>query len=136
MSNNRYQQNNYDQEGGFDATNQSEMNDDYHGSGGDATQGSSTQRGAYKKGTKKFSNDTKQITPSTVRQLFGAKLAKDDQFEIDGVQVGLVTILGKIVSLVENENLTSYMIDDSTGVIEVKSWSNDNYAKSKRAEWQ
>ena len=78
----------------------------------------------------------RSITPSTVRQLFGAKLAKDDQFEIDGVQVGLVTILGKIVSLVENENLTSYMIDDSTGVIEVKSWSNDNYAKSKRAEWQ
>jgi replication factor A2 len=89
-----------------------------------------------KRTAKKFSNDQKQITPVTVRQLFGAKMTKDEAFEIHGIQVGTITLVGKIVSLIEKENFTSYMIDDSTGIIETKIWFNDNYMKEKKNEWR
>jgi replication factor A2 len=89
-----------------------------------------------KRTAKKFSNDQKQITPVTVRQLFGAKMTKDEAFEIHGIQVGTITLVGKIVSLIEKENFTSYMIDDSTGIIETKIWFNDNYMKGKKNEWR
>ena len=69
------------------------------------------------------------------QQLFGAKQGRDESFEIDGVTVGLVSFVGKIVSSVAKENMTSYMIDDTTGIIEVKIWANDEFIKSKREVW-
>jgi hypothetical protein len=124
-----------DNEGGFDPLNQSTVDDvdDYNQQQQQATQ-TPNKKGATNKGKRQISNDTKQITPITIRQIFSAKQSKDDTFEIDGAIVSLVTFVGKIISVIKKENMTSYMLDDSTGIIEVNLWANNDTTSKELKE--
>lgn len=62
----------------------------------------------------------------TVKQLLSTPPAADPQkLEVDGRELSQVQLVGQIRSVNKQSTNTQYMIDDSTGVIEVKRWGGD-----------
>ena len=46
----------------------------------------------------------------------------DDAFKVDGVELHQVKIVGNVLSVEEQSTFTKYVIEDSTGHVEVKLW--------------
>lgn len=84
--------------------------------------------------------NTQSLVAVTVKQMFNAASATaDDSFQIDGVDVHNVSIVGKIVSATEQSTCLIYKIDDGTGKVEVRFWidSDDSELLNRnKAEWQ
>lgn len=84
--------------------------------------------------------NTQSLVAVTVKQMFNAASATaDDSFQIDGVDVHNVTVVGKIVSATEQSTCLIYKIDDGTGKVEVRFWidSDDSELLNRnKAEWQ
>lgn len=75
----------------------------------------------------------------TIKQLFdGTSQTVDDQYEVDGAKLETVTLVGKVVSLAEQQLQLTLQIDDGTGVVDVKYWIEDNNdaAEQQRSEWR
>ena len=61
--------------------------------------------------------------PVTIKQLMSAKQEHpDDAFKVDGVELHQVKIGGNVLSVEEQSTFTKYVIEDSTGHVEVKLW--------------
>eukprot|EP00894_Picocystis_sp_ML_P000318 jgi/Pico_ML_1/50835/g1971.t2 len=88
----------------------------------------------------KEKKNTQSLVAVTVKQMFNAASATaDDSFQIDGVDVHNVSIVGKIVSATEQSTCLIYKIDDGTGKVEVRFWidSDDSELLNRnKAEWQ
>mmetsp|Transcript_1008 Transcript_1008/g.2092 ORF Transcript_1008/g.2092 Transcript_1008/m.2092 type:complete len:294 (-) Transcript_1008:1410-2291(-) len=65
------------------------------------------------------------VLPVTIKQLLQADL-KDEGVFIDGAEIGQVTVVGVISEISMESTGTSYMIDDSTGTVNVKTWVSDD----------
>ncbi|KAF1989264.1 replication protein A, subunit RPA32 [Aulographum hederae CBS 113979] len=103
------------------------------GGGGGFVQGGSQTSPAAQRTSR---NDT--LRPVTVKQLIDAQVPHHDQpFQIDGADVGQVTLVGQVRNVSVQTTNTTYRIDDGTGTIEVKQWQDaegDNSMKPKIAE--
>ncbi len=72
-------------------------------------------------GDKKNTGNT--LRPVTVKQIQSASQSHQDaDFKIDDVEIGQLTVVGKVLNLVSAHTNTTYKLDDTTGTIEVKQW--------------
>jgi len=74
-------------------------------------------------GTKKKSGATSHsIVPVTIKQLYSATPALEDNFRIDNQDVGQVEIVGHILTASELSTNLVFRLDDGTGKIDVRLW--------------
>lgn len=59
------------------------------------------------------------MVPLTVKQLLEAE-EKDSKFKVDGRPISQVTILGQILSIETQSTNVNYLVDDSTGKVNVR----------------
>merc|ERR1719411_852914 len=72
------------------------------------------------------SNAEKYLLPATIRMLKDAQVHDDGTAPvINGRKLTTVKLVGRIQGVDTKATYTSYLIDDSTGVIDVKQWSNN-----------
>merc|ERR1712088_1137526 len=69
---------------------------------------------------KKRSNN---LVPVTIRNI---KDADDEGLKVEGLDVGQLTVVGKILKIEHKETNTSFTIEDDSGEIEVIYWKNDD----------
>ena len=50
----------------------------------------------------------------------------EDGFKVEGLEVGMVTLMGKILSADHGETKSTIVIEDHTGSIEVVQWHDEN----------
>eukprot|EP01105_Mastigella_eilhardi_P007133 TRINITY_DN18587_c0_g1_i1.p2 TRINITY_DN18587_c0_g1~~TRINITY_DN18587_c0_g1_i1.p2 ORF type:complete len:262 (-),score=60.74 TRINITY_DN18587_c0_g1_i1:64-849(-) len=62
------------------------------------------------------------LVPATIKQLQTATQAHDDVFRVDERDIAMVTLVGVIESANEQSASATYMLNDSTGSIEVRIW--------------
>ncbi|KAH8727539.1 hypothetical protein GQ44DRAFT_703403 [Phaeosphaeriaceae sp. PMI808] len=105
------------------------------GGGGDASQQSPSG------GRRDYSQDT--LRPVTVKQLLGAQYAdptSDNPYKIDGATVTQITFVAQIRNVAATATHTVYKLDDGTGSIEAKLWTDrdaddsNDLAKAKLVE--
>lgn len=69
-------------------------------------------------------NADKYLLPATIRMLKEAELSEDGTARLmNGRKLTTVKLVGRIQAVDTKATYTSYIIDDSTGVIDVKKWS-------------
>lgn len=79
-------------------------------------------------------SDIQSVMPLTVRQLRNAQHGMDEVFRVDGQPLAQVTFIGRIVAVdTSHPTNTNYKIDDGTGIIDVKRWSEADEAGSTQA---
>jgi replication factor A2 len=93
--------------------------------------------------------------PVTIKQLFKATQAHpDDGFKVDGKELSQVpkylqlliilqlTLVGIIMNIQEQSTNINFVIDDSTGKIEVRFWvdaevdGNNEFSNRNRSQWR
>merc|ERR1711981_1454147 len=83
----------------------------------DSTQSTQTPGGGK---DKKRSNN---LVPVIIRNI---KDADDEGLKVEGLDVGQLTVVGKILKIEHKETNTSFTIEDDTGEIEIIYWKNDD----------
>ncbi|RVW52330.1 Replication protein A 32 kDa subunit A [Vitis vinifera] len=75
------------------------------------------------------SRDTQGLIPVTVKQISEASHSGDDKsnFQIDGVDVTNITLVGMVFDKSERVTDVSFALDDGTGRIECKRWVNEAF---------
>ncbi|KAH9304691.1 hypothetical protein KI387_009095, partial [Taxus chinensis] len=89
-------------------------------------------------GFQKTGNST-GLLPLTVKQISLATHKQSDEnsnYNIDGVEVNNVTLVGMVFSKEERITDVSFYLDDGTGKIEVKRWVNDAMESAEMAAVQ
>ncbi|KAI1174628.1 replication protein A, subunit RPA32 [Nemania sp. FL0916] len=86
-----------------------------------------SQGGGGSQSAMKPIND-ESLRPVTIKQILDAEsaYAGDSSFRIDGQDVKSVTIVGMVRAINPQTTNITYKIDDGTGVIEVKQWTDAN----------
>jgi replication factor A2 len=78
----------------------------------------------------KKNNNNQTLRAVTVKQLVdGLANTPDDQFRVDGVDLDNVTLVGRLVSMVEQATNLTLMLDDGTGQVELKYWIDNDEAE-------
>jgi len=71
--------------------------------------------------------DQRCLSQVTIKQIKSAPPAHaDDQFLVDGAEVGQLHMIARIVSIDVQSSHTSYQLNDDTGTLDAKQWSNDD----------
>mmetsp|Transcript_9372 Transcript_9372/g.8377 ORF Transcript_9372/g.8377 Transcript_9372/m.8377 type:complete len:307 (-) Transcript_9372:122-1042(-) len=83
------------------------------------------ERGVTKSPEKKTSKDRQSIIPVTIKQ-FNQATFENDVFQVDGVDIHVVKIIGFVESLEEHSTNLNYIIRDGTGAVECKEWVEKN----------
>ncbi|KAF2094905.1 replication protein A, subunit RPA32 [Rhizodiscina lignyota] len=90
-------------------------------------------------GEKNYTKDS--LRPVTIKQLMEAEQISDQDFKSDGAEITQVTIVGQIRNVAQQTTNVTYKLDDGTGSIEVKQWTDseavnneDSNESSKLAE--
>jgi hypothetical protein len=72
------------------------------------------------------------ISPLSIKQILNAlQPSQDDGFQVDNVELHQIRIVGNCVRVEVSTTFTSYFIEDSTGEIEAKTWTEDGNDKLK-----
>ncbi|CAO3641446.1 unnamed protein product [Cunninghamella echinulata] len=74
---------------------------------------------------KKFRGE-QSLRPVTIKQVINTKQVQPSVFQIDGRDISQITLIGVIRNIVEQQTNVSYNIEDGTGSIEVRKWSDQN----------
>lgn len=92
--------------------------------GGGFTQETSNYQGSQGAGGERRKIDTEQsLICTTIKQLSEAPVGSDgSKLQVDGREPHQVQLVGQIRNINKQSTNTTYQIDDSTGVIEVKWW--------------
>jgi replication factor A2 len=81
---------------------------------------------------KKKGSRNQSIIPVTSAIIHGANHTGDNEFELDGVQLSLVILVGEIVSVNESQTNVVYKVDDRTGpLVDVKKWLDDQESEAE-----
>ncbi|KAK4767236.1 hypothetical protein SAY86_014986 [Trapa natans] len=74
------------------------------------------------------SRGTEGLVPVTVKQLSEAYQSGDEKsnFQMDGADVTNVTLVGMVVQMVVKATDVSFSLDDGTGKVECRRWTNDS----------
>mmetsp|Transcript_41640 Transcript_41640/g.104069 ORF Transcript_41640/g.104069 Transcript_41640/m.104069 type:complete len:269 (+) Transcript_41640:48-854(+) len=92
-----------------------------HGGGGFVQQ---SQSGFDASPSGKVNKNEKGIHPVTIRQMQSANAENEgDNLKVDGRDATQVTFIGQIISRNEQATNVNFVIDDGTGSIEVKQWT-------------
>jgi len=71
-------------------------------------------------------NAEKYLLPVTIRMVKESGVSEDGTSrEINGRKIGTVKIVGRVQGMETKATYTNYTIDDSTGIIDVRQWSNN-----------
>jgi len=95
-------------------------------SGGLASPGSMTTPGGGSSGGGQKKR-AQNIVPVQVREILESP---EEGFQIEGIEVGMVIILGKVTSATSSTTKTTLMVEDDTGSVEVVQWVDED-AKEK-----
>lgn len=78
--------------------------------------------------------DIQTVMPVTVLQLRNAQHGIDEVYRVDGQPLAQVTFIGRILAVdTSHPTNTNYQIDDGTGIIDVKRWSEADEAGATQA---
>ncbi|KAI0994286.1 hypothetical protein K3495_g13896 [Podosphaera aphanis] len=81
-------------------------------------------------GVKSYGNNT--LRPVTIKQVLEAthvsdgEMKPDREFKIDGAELTQITFVGQLQSISTQATYTTYKVDDGTGILEVKVWSDSD----------
>jgi len=90
-----------------------------------------SQQGDDMKSPQKKARDPQSLLPLTIKQILECE-ARDAKFKVDGKDVSQVTIVGMILSIDHQTTNTSYVIDDSSGKINVRLYVDQDDPKKER----
>ncbi|KAF8535931.1 hypothetical protein BDD12DRAFT_936403 [Trichophaea hybrida] len=62
------------------------------------------------------------LRPVTIKQILEATQDIHDTFLIDGAEVSQITFVGRVRSVAEQPTHITYVLDDGTGILDVKQW--------------
>jgi len=108
------------------ADDDAEMNNEHEGAGSNTyDSGHNTQQRMFgsKKLNKKLEDEQQTVTPTTIAQLLHAQYGADEKFRIDNQEVHTVYFVGKIMRVDTKPTNTTFVLDDSTGQIDVQLWA-------------
>jgi len=91
--------------------------------------------------TQRANNRDKQtLRPCTIKQIMDAeKSSVDSNYKIDGAEVAQVQIVGCIREMTTKSTNITWMVEDGTGIIEVKMWIDEEdseFQADKRSRWK
>ena len=71
------------------------------------------------------------IVPVSVREVLSAP---EEGFMVEGMEVGMVILVGRVVGVEQSATKTVYQLEDETGVVEVIQWLDEGSKGVEHAE--
>ena len=102
--------------------------------GGDAYAAASSQPGGSQGGNRR-NYDEQTLIPVTARMILAARVDPNDASQVlleDGRKVFQVKLVGALRGQEENSTNVQYQIEDGTGLVEVKQWSEENACSAQQ----
>ena len=109
--------NNQSQSGGF-------MNGGLASPGTQGTPGGSGSAGSKKR--------SENIVPVQIQEILNST---DEIFTVEGIDVGMVIIVGQVMSINSSATKTTLVVDDQSGEIEVVQWINEDSRQKEKEAW-
>jgi len=70
--------------------------------------------------------DQRKLSQVTIKQIMSAPpVQADDPVMVDGMEIGQLHLIARLMSIDQQSSHTQYRISDYTGTLEAKQWSND-----------
>merc|ERR1719383_1048254 len=71
------------------------------------------------------------IVPVLIQEVLNAP---EEGFSIEGTEVGLVKVLGKVLNVERAATKTTYQVEDSTGIIDAIQWVEEGSSEKEHYE--
>ncbi|ESK94527.1 putative replication factor-a protein [Moniliophthora roreri MCA 2997] len=103
------------------------MSQDYYGAGGGFTASPFSGSATGSPGGRLKTDLSHSLRPVTIAQLHKATQAHaDSEWQLENAELGQITLVAQVVDITKQTTNTNYKLEDSSGAIEARHWSDQN----------